>query len=288
MISGSVSIRKNVEIRTTWANSMSGRVTGVSSNCVTSSGSRRAEVRASSTASIASGRLPSSRASKRSLWERRSRTSTASRRRSSRPTTSRNTGARPIRWVNPSGTCCSPSSSGWLMAYMVLAAQFESFVHPFTVLLAMPLSFIGAFGALLLTGKTLSIFSFIGLILLMGLVKKNGILLVDYTNVLRARGLSRREAILQAGPVRLRPILMTTFAMVFGMIPVAFGMGEGAETRAPMGIAVIGGLLTSLFLTLVVVPAAYDLFDDMQGFFKRRGKKKHDAISPPQASSDLH
>jgi HAE1 family hydrophobic/amphiphilic exporter-1 len=177
---------------------------------------------------------------------------------------------------------------GVLMAYMVLAAQFESFVHPFTVLLAMPLSFIGAFGALLLMGKTLNIYSFIGLILLMGLVKKNGILLVDYTNVLRARGLSRREAILQAGPVRLRPILMTTFAMVFGMIPVAFGMGEGAETRSPMGIAVIGGLLTSLFLTLVVVPAAYDLFDDMQGFFKRRGKKKHDAISPPQVSSEVH
>jgi len=163
---------------------------------------------------------------------------------------------------------------GVIMAYMVLAAQFESFVHPFTVLLAMPLSFIGAFSALLLTGNTLSIFSFIGLILLMGLVKKNAILLVDYTNVLRARGLSRREAILQAGPVRLRPILMTTFAMVFGMLPVAFGMGEGAETRSPMGIAVIGGLLTSLFLTLVVVPAAYDLFDDWQGFFMKRGKRQ--------------
>jgi HAE1 family hydrophobic/amphiphilic exporter-1 len=177
---------------------------------------------------------------------------------------------------------------GVAMAYMVLAAQFESFVHPFTVLLAMPLSFIGAFGALLLTGKTLNIFSFIGLILLMGLVKKNGMMLVDFTNVLRARGLSRREAILHAGPVRLRPILMTTFAMVFGMIPVAFGMGEGAETRAPMGIAVIGGLLTSLFLTLLAVPAAYDLFDDMQGFFKRRGEKKHEVISPPHASSGLH
>ena len=165
---------------------------------------------------------------------------------------------------------------GVIMAYMVLAAQFESFVHPFTVLLAMPLSFIGAFSALLLTGNTISIFSFIGLILLMGLVKKNAILLVDYTNVLRERGHSRREAILEAGPVRLRPILMTTFAMVFGMLPVAFGMGEGAETRAPMGIAVIGGLLTSLFLTLVVVPAAYDLFDDFQGFFKkRRGKRNH-------------
>ncbi|MHB9096996.1 MAG: efflux RND transporter permease subunit, partial [Syntrophales bacterium] len=166
---------------------------------------------------------------------------------------------------------------GVIMAYMVLAAQFESFVHPFTVLLAMPLSFIGAFGALLLTGNTISIFTFIGLILLMGLVKKNAILLVDYTNVLRERGLSRREAILEAGPVRLRPILMTTFAMVFGMLPVAFGMGEGAESRAPMGIAVIGGLLTSLFLTLVVVPAAYDLFDDFQGFFSRRKKKGAEA-----------
>ncbi len=161
---------------------------------------------------------------------------------------------------------------GVAMAYMVLAAQFESFVHPFTVLLSMPLSFIGAFGALLLTGQTLSIFTFIGLILLMGLVKKNAILLVDYTNILRERGLPRREAILHAGPVRLRPILMTTFAMVFGMIPVAFGVGEGAETRAPMGIAVIGGLLTSLFLTLVVVPAAYDFFDDFQRLFTRDKK----------------
>jgi len=162
---------------------------------------------------------------------------------------------------------------GVIMAYMVLAAQFESFVHPFTVLLSMPLSFIGAFSALLITGNTLNIFSLIGLILLMGLVKKNAILLVDYTNVLRERGIPRREAILQAGPVRLRPILMTTFAMVFGMMPVAFGVGEGSETRSPMGIAVIGGLLTSLFLTLVVVPAAYDLFDDWQERFKARRKK---------------
>ena len=163
---------------------------------------------------------------------------------------------------------------GVVMAYMVLASQFESFVHPFTVLLSMPLSFIGAFGALLVTGKTLNVFSFIGLILLMGLVKKNAILLVDYTNTLRARGVGRREAILEAGPVRLRPILMTTFAMIFGMLPVALGVGEGAETRAPMGIAVIGGLLTSLFLTLVVVPAAYDLFDDGQEWMKRREYRK--------------
>ncbi len=162
---------------------------------------------------------------------------------------------------------------GILLAYMVLAAQFESFLHPITVLLALPLSFIGAFGALFITGKSISLISFIGLILLMGLVKKNAILLVDYTNTLRERGMPRREALLQAGPVRLRPILMTTFAMIFGMLPVALGVGEGSEVRAPMGIAVIGGLLTSLFLTLAVVPAAYDLFDDWKERLAHRRKK---------------
>jgi len=165
---------------------------------------------------------------------------------------------------------------GIILAYMVLASQFESFLHPFTVLLAMPLSFVGAFGFLIATGKTLNIFSFIGVILLMGLVKKNAILLVDYTNTLRARGMTRKDAILQAGPVRLRPILMTTFAMIFGMLPVATGLGEGAETRSPMGIAVIGGLITSLLLTLVVVPAAYDVFDEwmekIKGKMGRREK----------------
>ncbi|MEW6615914.1 MAG: efflux RND transporter permease subunit [Thermodesulfobacteriota bacterium] len=163
---------------------------------------------------------------------------------------------------------------GIIMAYMILAAQFESFVHPFTVLLSMPLSFIGAFGALFLTGKTISIVSLIGIILLMGLVKKNAILLVDYTNTLRERGMSKKEAIIHAGPVRLRPILMTTLAMVFGMLPVAAGLGEGTETRSPMGIAVIGGLLSSLFLTLVVVPVAYDIFDDWVSRFmkKRKGR----------------
>jgi len=153
---------------------------------------------------------------------------------------------------------------GIILAYMVLASQFESFIHPITVLLSMPFSFIGAFLALLITGMTLNIFSFIGLILLMGLVKKNAILLVDYTNTLRGRGMERREAILTAGPVRLRPILMTTFAMVLGMLPIAIGIGEGSETRAPMAIATIGGLLTSLFLTLIVVPVVYELFDELQ------------------------
>jgi HAE1 family hydrophobic/amphiphilic exporter-1 len=166
---------------------------------------------------------------------------------------------------------------GIIMAYMILAAQFESFTHPFTVLLSMPLALIGAFGALLLFGKTLNIFSFIGLILLMGLVKKNAILLVDYTNVLRERGLSRREALLQAGPVRLRPILMTTFAMIFGMMPIALGIGEGAETRSPMALATIGGLLTSLFLTLLVVPVAYDVL----GALQEKITRKHTPLTAP-------
>ncbi len=153
---------------------------------------------------------------------------------------------------------------GIIMAYMVLAAQFESFIYPVIILLSMLFSFIGAFGALAIFHKTLNIYSFIGLILLMGLVKKNAILLVDYTNVLRGRGIAKRDAILQAGPVRLRPILMTTFAMIMGMMPIAIGIGEGAEARSPMAIAVIGGLITSLLLTLVVVPVAYDLFDTLQ------------------------
>ncbi|MFZ6016144.1 MAG: efflux RND transporter permease subunit [Nitrospirota bacterium] len=157
------------------------------------------------------------------------------------------------------------------MAYMVLASQFESFIHPFTILLSMPFSFIGAFSALfIIIGKTINIFSLIGIILLMGLVKKNAILLVDYTNTLRSRGMERKEALLQAGPVRLRPILMTTFAIIFGMLPIAVSIDEGAETRSPMAIATIGGLLTSLFLTLVVVPVAYDVFDSLQARFMKK------------------
>ena len=167
---------------------------------------------------------------------------------------------------------------GIVMAYMVLAAQFESFGQPIIVLLSMPFSFIGAFGALFVFNQTLNIFSFIGLILLMGLVKKNAILLVDYTNVLRERGLPLREAVIQAGPVRLRPILMTTLAMILGMMPIAIGIGEGAETRSPMAMATIGGLLTSLLLTLVVVPVAYDLFEEHKE--KRKMKKELTGVHP--------
>ena len=129
-----------------------------------------------------------------------------------------------------------------IMVYMILASQFESFVHPFTIMFSLPVSLIGAMGLLMVTGERISIFSLIGVIMLMGLVTKNAILLVDYTITLRHRGMSREEALLKAGPVRLRPIIMTTAAMVFGMLPTALKLGEGAETRAPMAIAVIGGL----------------------------------------------
>lgn len=148
------------------------------------------------------------------------------------------------------------------LIYLLLASQFDSIVHPFTIMLSLPLSFIGAFGALLATGATLNIFSMIGLIMLMGLVTKNAVLLVDYTAMLRRlEGLSIVDALLRAGPVRLRPILMTSFAMIFGMIPVALGRSLGGEQRAPMAIAVIGGLISSTFLTLVVVPVVYAMLD---------------------------
>jgi hydrophobic/amphiphilic exporter-1 (mainly G- bacteria), HAE1 family len=128
-------------------------------------------------------------------------------------------------------------------------------------MLSLPLSVVGAFGGLYLANMTLSIFSMIGFIMLMGLVTKNAILLVDFTNQLKARGRTTVEALLEAGPIRLRPILMTTFAMVFGMLPVALALGEGGEMRSPMAVAVIGGLITSTALTLVVVPVVYTIMD---------------------------
>ena len=150
-----------------------------------------------------------------------------------------------------------------VLVYMILAAQFDSFVQPLTIMLSLPLSVIGAFGGLYLTGKTLNIFSMIGVIMLMGLVTKNAILLVDFANQLRAEGKPVKDALVEAGIMRLRPILMTTAAMVFGMMPVALAISEGGDTRSPMAICVIGGLLTSTLLTLIVVPVAYSLTESM-------------------------
>jgi hydrophobic/amphiphilic exporter-1 (mainly G- bacteria), HAE1 family len=153
--------------------------------------------------------------------------------------------------------------------YMILASQFNSLTQPAVIMLTAPLSFAGAFAALRLSGLELSIFAQIGLVALMGLAMKNGILLVDYANQRREAGLSAREAILEAGPVRLRPVLMTTVATIAGMIPVALARSDGAEFRQPMGVLVIGGLVSSTLLTMVVVPVAYVLVDALGGLLPR-------------------
>ncbi len=155
-----------------------------------------------------------------------------------------------------------------VLIYMVLAAQFESFVHPFTIMLSLPFSLVGAILGLLLGAKTINIMSMIGLIMLMGLVTKNAILLVDFTNQLRSKGMAIEEALVEAGSVRLRPILMTTFAMILGMLPVALGWGAGAEMRSSMGVVLVGGLITSTFLTLVIVPLVYLLIDNFQTWWR--------------------
>lgn len=148
---------------------------------------------------------------------------------------------------------------GLVIAYMILASQFNSFVSPITILSALPFSFTGAFIALKLGGQTLNMYSMIGLILLMGIVKKNSIILVDLTNQMRAKGLGIREALMEACPVRLRPIIMTSVSTVAGTIPAALSLGPGAETRIPMALAVIGGLVFSTVLTLYIVPCIYTL-----------------------------
>jgi HAE1 family hydrophobic/amphiphilic exporter-1 len=156
-----------------------------------------------------------------------------------------------------------------LLMYMLMVALYESLLYPFIIMLSLPLAVVGAIGGLWATHNTLNMMSMIGLIMLTGLVGKNAILLVDYTNTLRKRGMARNEALLEAGPVRLRPILMTTASMVAAMLPSALRLGEGSELRAPMAVVVIGGLLTSTLLTLVFIPAVYTIVDDVQNLFGR-------------------
>ena len=176
--------------------------------------------------------------------------------------------------------------------YMILASQFKSFLQPLALMTALPLTLIGVVLALLMFGSTLSMFSIIGVVMLMGLVTKNAILLVDFAN--RARegvvaddgtvlepGIGRTDALLLAARVRLRPILMTTLAMIFGMVPLAFALTEGSEQRAPMGQAVIGGVITSSLLTLVVVPVVYCYMDDLARWFKRRFGSRGENPEPP-------
>ncbi|TXH06048.1 MAG: efflux RND transporter permease subunit [Nevskiaceae bacterium] len=147
------------------------------------------------------------------------------------------------------------------LVYLVMASQFESLVHPLVILFSIPLAAIGAIVALYVTGTVINVVALIGMIMLVGIVVKNGIILIDLVNHLREQGLTRREALLKAGPTRLRPILMTTLTAVLGLVPMAVGGGEGAEVRAPMAITVIGGLTVSTLLTLLVIPVVYTLLD---------------------------
>jgi len=156
------------------------------------------------------------------------------------------------------------------LVYMLMGALFESFFTPFVIMFSLPQALIGALFALMITGKTLSIISMIGVIMLVGLVTKNAILLVDYTNTLRSRGLRRDDALKEAGPTRLRPILMTTFAMIGGMLPTALALSKGSEWRAPMAIAVIGGLILSTMLTLLVIPTTYSVMDDIVNWIMKK------------------
>ena len=158
--------------------------------------------------------------------------------------------------------------------YLILASLFGSFLQPLAIMIALPMSFIGAALGLLVTGGSISVMAMIGVIMLMGLVTKNGILLIDFTNQQREGGSSRTEALLAAARIRLRPIIMTTVAMIFGMIPLALAIGEGAEQRAPMAHVVIGGLITSTILTLFVVPVVYTLLDDAAALVTGKSRKK--------------
>ncbi|KGX86422.1 efflux RND transporter permease subunit [Pontibacillus litoralis] len=167
------------------------------------------------------------------------------------------------------------------LVYAVMAIQFENFLYPFVIMFSMPATSVGVVGGLLITGKPLSIPAFIGVIMLAGIVVNNAIVLVDYINIVRSRGADRYEAILEAGPSRLRPIFMTTLTTVLGMIPLALGLGQGAEAQQPMAITIIFGLAVSMVFTLLLIPIVYTYFDDLShkivGFFQRRRTKKHEA-----------
>jgi HAE1 family hydrophobic/amphiphilic exporter-1 len=162
----------------------------------------------------------------------------------------------------------------FIFMYMILASQFESFLHPITIMLSLPLSVPFSFLSLLLLGDTLNVYSILGLFMLFGIVKKNGILQIDYTNTLVARGIPRDQAILEANHARLRPILMTTVTLIAGMIPIAFGTGPGAASRASMANVIIGGQALSLLISLLIVPVAYSLFEDLRDWRRRRKAAK--------------
>ncbi len=170
-----------------------------------------------------------------------------------------------------------------ILIYMLMVALYESLVSPFAIMFSLPVSLVGAFGGLVLTGNTLNIFSLLGLIMLMGLVTKNGILLVDFTDILRERGMSRTDALIQAGKQRMRPILMTSAAIIFAMIPLVLKLEAGAESRAPLAAVVIGGMTTSTLLSLVVIPTVYSYLDSLETFVRRLLGQKPRFVERPAA-----
>ncbi|MCC7633560.1 efflux RND transporter permease subunit [Stenotrophomonas rhizophila] len=172
------------------------------------------------------------------------------------------------------------------LVYLVMASQFESLLHPFVILFTIPLALVGAILALTLTGKPISVVVFIGLILLVGLVTKNAIILIDKVNQLREAGVAKREALVEGARSRLRPIIMTTLCTLFGFLPLAVAMGEGAEVRAPMAITVIGGLLVSTLLTLLVIPVVYDLLDRRGDAYYRARGRQHAGAAQPGGTTD--
>ncbi|MBO8168485.1 MAG: efflux RND transporter permease subunit [Thermoanaerobacteraceae bacterium] len=161
-----------------------------------------------------------------------------------------------------------------VLVYMVMASQFESLVHPFVIMFSLPTTFIGVVAGLVVTGHTFSVPTFIGVIMLAGIVVNNAIVLVDYINTLRSRGKERDEAVLEAGPVRLRPILMTTLTTVLALVPTAMGIGAGSEASAPMAVAVVSGLTVSMLFTLVFVPVMYTLVDDFGAWMRKKIERR--------------
>ena len=172
-----------------------------------------------------------------------------------------------------------------ILSYMLMAALFNDALQPLTIMTSVPMALVGGLLGLIATRLTMNIVSMVGIVMLVGLVSKNAILLVDYTNTLRAGGLSRNEALQRAGPVRLRPILMTTIATVCGMFPVALQIGRASEMRSPMAVVVIGGLLLSTLLTLLVIPVMYTFFDDFGGALIRVWRRVNSREGEPEAAS---
>jgi HAE1 family hydrophobic/amphiphilic exporter-1 len=167
-----------------------------------------------------------------------------------------------------------------VLIYILQAALFEGYLSPFVIMFGLPLALVGALLAIVITGNTLSIITMIGIIMLMGLVGKNAILLVDYTNTLRARGMGVREALLEAGPTRLRPVIMTSLSLICGLLPVALATARGGEVRSPMAVAVIGGMALSTLLALVMIPVLYTVFDGVANRFNALVKKAISVLMP--------